>query len=100
REALREMELDLQEGADVLMVKPALPYLDIISRARQRFHAPIAAYCVSGEYSMIEAAAANGWLDRERAVMEALLGIKRAGADVIVTYHALEAARMLREGWK
>jgi porphobilinogen synthase len=98
REALREMELDLEEGADILMVKPALPYLDVIALARQRFHAPLAAYSVSGEYAMLEAAAANGWLDRERAIMEALLGIKRAGADIIITYHALEAARLIREG--
>lgn len=98
REALREMEADLAEGADILIVKPALPYLDILSKARDQFRAPIAAYNVSGEYSMLKAAAANGWIDEGRAVLETLICIKRAGADLIVTYHALEAARALKGG--
>lgn len=92
REALREMELDLQEGADALMVKPALPYLDILSAARQSFDVPLAAYHVSGEYAMIHAAAANGWIDGERAMEEALISIARAGADWIITYAAKEVA--------
>lgn len=96
REALREAALDVAEGADFLMVKPALPYLDIIRRVRDAFpELPLAAYNVSGEYAMIKAAAANGWLNEEQAVLEALLGIKRAGADLIITYHALDAARWL-----
>jgi porphobilinogen synthase len=95
REALREMQLDLEEGADMLMVKPALPYLDIIARARRRFEVPIAAYQVSGEFSMIMAAAERGWIDRERAMMESLIAIRRAGADIILTYFAREAARTL-----
>ena len=96
REAMREIELDVNEGADAIMVKPALPYLDIIARARRRFDLPLAAYNVSGEYAMVKAAAHAGWLDEERVVLEALTGIKRAGADIILTYHALEAARWLR----
>ena len=96
REAMREIELDVNEGADAIMVKPALPYLDIIARARWRFDLPLAAYNVSGEYAMVKAAAQAGWLDEERVVLEALTGIKRAGADIILTYHALEAARWLR----
>ncbi len=92
REAFREMELDLQEGADALMIKPALPYLDILYAARQRFDVPLAAYHVSGEYSMIHAAAANGWIDGVRAMEEALLSIARAGADWIITYAAKEMA--------
>ena len=95
REALREIELDIEEGADIVMVKPALPYLDIIRRARQRFDVPLAAYQVSGEFSMIVAAAQNGWLDRERAILETLTAIRRAGADIILTYFAKEAARLL-----
>jgi porphobilinogen synthase len=99
REALREAALDVAEGADCLMVKPALPYLDIIRRLRDQFpELPLAAYNVSGEYAMIKAAAANGWLDERGAVLEALTGIKRAGADLIITYHALEAARWLQQG--
>ncbi len=94
-EAIREMELDLDEGADMLMVKPALPYLDIIHEARARFPVPIAAYQVSGEFSMIMAAARNGWIDQERAMMESLTSIHRAGADVILTYFAKDAARLL-----
>ncbi|MCH8190103.1 MAG: porphobilinogen synthase [Chloroflexi bacterium] len=96
REAMREIELDIQEGADVIMVKPALPYLDVIARARDRFDLPLAAYSVSGEYAMLKAAAQNGWLDERNAVLEALTGIKRAGADIILTYHAKDAARWLR----
>jgi porphobilinogen synthase len=98
REALREVELDLREGADILMVKPALPYLDVLARVRDRWDAPLAAYNVSGEYAMLKAAAANGWLDERRATLELLTGIKRAGADIILTYHAPEAARWLAEG--
>jgi len=95
REAMREIELDLQEGADMIMVKPAMPYLDIIRMARDRFDVPLAAYQVSGEFSMIVAAARNGWVDRERIVMESLTAIKRAGANTILTYFAKEAARLL-----
>lgn len=95
REALQEIALDIQEGADMIMVKPALAYLDIIARARQAFGLPIAAYNVSGEYSMVKAAARAGWLDEQRVVMEILTAIKRAGADIIITYHAKEAARWL-----
>jgi porphobilinogen synthase len=98
REALREVELDVAEGADIVMVKPALPYLDVLARVRDRWGLPVAAYNVSGEYAMIKAAAANGWLDERRAVMEALTGIRRAGADVIISYHALDAAQWLMEG--
>ncbi len=95
REALREIELDIKEGADIVMVKPALPYLDIISKARQMTKLPIAAYNVSGEYSMVKAAAANGWIDERRVVLESLTGIFRAGADLIITYHARDVARWL-----
>ena len=95
REALREMELDLEEGADILMVKPAMPYLDILRAARDKFGVPLAAYQVSGEFSMIVAAARNGWLERERAVLESLTAIRRAGADIIITYFAREAARLI-----
>jgi len=98
REALREAALDVQEGADFLMVKPALPYLDVIRLLRDRFpEHPLAAYNVSGEYAMLKAAAANGWLDEKSAVIEALTGIRRAGADLVITYHAKEAARWLTE---
>ncbi len=97
REALREVALDLEEGADMVMVKPALPYLDIIHRVRDRFDVPVAAYNVSGEYSMVKAAARNGWIDEQRVVMEILTGIQRAGADIILTYHAKDAARWLKE---
>lgn len=96
REALREIDLDVEEGADIIMVKPAMPYLDIISAARERTLLPIAAYQVSGEYSMIKAAAQAGWLDERRAMMESLLSIKRAGADIILTYFAKDAAGLLR----
>ena len=95
REALKEIATDIQEGADIVMVKPAMPYLDILSRARRLFNVPLAAYQVSGEYSMIEAAARNGWIDRERTIMEATVAIKRAGADIIITYYAQELARIL-----
>ncbi|MDT8438658.1 MAG: porphobilinogen synthase [Wenzhouxiangellaceae bacterium] len=96
-EALREVELDLDEGADWVMVKPALPYLDIVSDVKAEFGVPTFAYNVSGEYAMLKAAAANGWLDERKVVLEALTAIKRAGADGILTYHALEAAEWLRE---
>jgi porphobilinogen synthase len=95
-EAVREAELDLEEGADMLMVKPALPYLDVVRRVKDATGAPVAAYHVSGEYSMLKAAAANGWIDERAAVVEALTSIRRAGADVIVTYYAKEAAAWLR----
>ena len=97
REALREAEQDVAEGADILMVKPALAYLDVISKVRATFNHPIAAYNVSGEYSMVKAAASRGWIDERKIVMEILTSIKRAGADVIMTYHAKDAARWLRE---
>jgi len=96
REALREIELDISEGADIVMVKPALPYLDVIAAARRLTRLPIAAYQVSGEYSMIKAAGHAGWLDESRAMMESLLAIRRAGADMILTYFAKDAARLLR----
>ena len=95
REALREIELDLEEGADMIMVKPAMPYLDIIRQARDRFPAPLGAYQVSGEFSMIVAAARNGWLDLDRAILESLTSIRRAGADFILTYFAPRAAQLL-----
>ena len=95
-EAMREIALDLDEGADIVMVKPALPYLDLIYRAKHEFNVPIAAYNVSGEYSMIRAAGINGWLDEERATMEMLTAIKRAGADLILTYFATQVAQRLR----
>jgi porphobilinogen synthase len=96
REALREISLDLEEGADVVMIKPALTYLDVISRVRYTFDVPVAAYNVSGEYAMVVAAAEKGWLDRDRAMMEMLLSIRRAGADMILTYFAKDAAAYLR----
>jgi porphobilinogen synthase len=95
-ESLREVGLDLDQGADIVMVKPALPYLDILSQVAQLSPVPVAAYQVSGEYAQIEAAAACGWIDRERVMMESLLSIRRAGAQIILTYYALEAARLLR----
>ena len=95
REAMREIEADVEEGADMIMVKPALPYLDVIAAARERFDLPLAAYQVSGEFAMIEAAARNHWIDRERVMMESLVSIQRAGAGIIVTYYAREAARLL-----
>lgn len=96
-EALREVALDLAEGADVVMVKPALPYLDIIRRVKDRFHVPVAAYNVSGEYALVKAASQRGWIDEKRIVFEVLTSIKRAGADMILTYHAREVAEWLRE---
>jgi porphobilinogen synthase len=95
REAMREIELDIEEGADMIMVKPAMPYLDVIAAARDRFDLPLAAYQVSGEYAMIEAAARNQWIDRERVMIESLLCIRRAGASMILTYYAKEAAKLL-----
>jgi porphobilinogen synthase len=95
REAMREIETDLEEGADMIMVKPALPYLDVIAAARERFDVPLAAYQVSGEYAMIEAAARNNWIDRDRVMMESLISIRRAGAQIILTYFAKDAARLL-----
>jgi porphobilinogen synthase len=97
REALREIDLDIEEGADLVMVKPALAYLDLIRAARERVDLPLVAYNVSGEYAMIKAASANGWLDGRRATLEALTGIRRAGADLIISYHAKEVARWLRD---
>ncbi|HMW88887.1 MAG TPA: porphobilinogen synthase [Candidatus Obscuribacter sp.] len=96
REAMREIELDIEEGADIVMVKPAMPYLDLISEARYITKLPVAAYNVSGEYSMVKAAAANGWIDEKRVVMELLTGIVRAGADLIITYHAKDVAEWLK----
>ena len=95
REAMREIELDLEEGADMIMVKPAMPYLDVLHEARLRFDVPLSAYQVSGEYAMIKAAALNGWIDYERVMMESLLCIQRAGASITLTYFAKEAARLL-----
>jgi len=96
-EAMREISLDIEEGADIIMVKPALPYLDIIQKAKDRFNLPIAAYNVSGEFSMIKAAASLGWIDGDRAMLETLTSIKRAGADIIITYFAQEIARLLQD---
>ena len=98
-EAIREVALDIEEGADMVMVKPALPYLDIIRRVKEKFDHPLAAYNVSGEYAMLKAAALNGWLDEERVMLEALTSIKRAGVDLILTYFAKDAARILEKGW-
>ena len=95
REAMREIELDLEEGADMIMVKPAMPYLDVIRQARDRFEVPLGAYQVSGEFSMLVAAIQRGWLDRDRAILESLTSIRRAGADFILTYFAKDAARLL-----
>jgi porphobilinogen synthase len=95
-EALHEVEQDIEEGADIVMVKPALPYLDVITRVKERFGYPTAAYQVSGEYAMLKAAARNGWIDERRAMLESLTAIRRAGADIIITYYAREAARVLR----
>jgi len=99
-QALREVAIDLEEGADMVMVKPALPYLDVIRRVRDTFGAPTAAYQVSGEYSMIKAAGERGWIDEPRVMMETLLSIKRAGASMILTYYAREAAKLLAKGWE
>ncbi len=95
REAMREIEADIEEGADMIMVKPAMPYLDVIAAARERFELPLAAYQVSGEYAMIEAAARNGWIERDRVMMESLVSIRRAGASIILTYYAKDAAKLL-----
>jgi len=97
-EAMREVALDVDEGADIVMVKPALPYLDVVARVKADFGLPVAAYSVSGEYAMIRAAGQLGWLDEERAMLEALTGIRRAGADIIITYFAKDAARLLEQG--
>jgi porphobilinogen synthase len=97
-EAVREVALDLAEGADLVMVKPALAYLDIVRRVKEVFGVPVAAYNVSGEYAMVKAAARNGWIDERRVVMETLTGFKRAGADMILTYHAPDVARWLKQG--
>jgi porphobilinogen synthase len=97
-EALREVELDLAEGADMVMVKPALSYLDIIRRVKDSFRVPVAAYNVSGEFAMVKAAAQKGWIDERRVALEILTSIKRAGADLILTYHARDAARWLKQG--
>jgi porphobilinogen synthase len=96
-QAMREVELDLAEGADMVMVKPGLAYMDIVHRVKQRFGVPTAVYNVSGEYAMVKAAAARGWIDERRVVLETLTGFKRAGADFLLTYHALDAAHWLRE---
>jgi porphobilinogen synthase len=97
-EAMREVALDVDEGADIVMVKPALPYLDVIARVKGEFGLPVAAYSVSGEYAMLKAAGQLGWLDEERAMLEALTGIRRAGADIIITYFAKDAARLIEQG--
>ena len=97
-EAMREVALDVDEGADIVMVKPALPYLDVIARVKGEFGLPVAAYSVSGEYAMIRAAGQLGWLDEERAMVEALTGIRRAGADIIITYFAKDLARLIEQG--
>jgi porphobilinogen synthase len=97
-EALREVGLDLQEGADMVMVKPGMPYLDIVRRVKDEFRAPTYVYQVSGEYAMLMAAARNGWLDERKVIMESLLAFKRAGADGVLTYFALQVARWLKEG--
>jgi porphobilinogen synthase len=98
-EALREVELDIQEGADVVMVKPAMSYCDIIRRVKDTFKVPVAAYNVSGEYAMVKAAAKQGWIDHDRVMMEILVSIKRAGADIIISYHAIEAAKLIAKGY-
>src|SRR5438105_1003019 len=97
-EALREVALDIQEGADIVMVKPALAYLDVLHRVKTEFGYPTAAYAVSGEYSMVKAAAANGWIDERAVTLETLLAMRRAGADIVITYAAADAARWLKEG--
>jgi porphobilinogen synthase len=96
-EALREVALDIAEGADMVMVKPGMPYLDVVRRVKDEFKIPTFAYQVSGEYAMLQAAAQNGWLDREAVILESLLAFKRAGADGVLTYFAVEAARLLRK---
>lgn len=96
REAMKEVELDLAEGADIIMVKPALAYLDVVRQVRDSINRPVAVYNVSGEYAMVKAAAANGWIDEKRIVLETLTSMKRAGADIIITYHAMDAAKWLK----
>ena len=93
---MKEVELDLAEGADIIMVKPALAYLDVVRQVRDRISRPVAVYNVSGEYAMVKAAAANGWIDEKRIVLETLTSMKRAGADIIITYHAIDAAKWLK----
>src|SRR5512138_775036 len=100
REAIREAQMDIEEGADIIMVKPGLPYLDIVRDLRNEFDLPVAVYNVSGEYSMIKAAASMGWIDEERVIMETMLAFKRAGADLILTYHAVEVAKLLHKGYE
>jgi porphobilinogen synthase len=95
---MKEVELDLAEGADIIMVKPALAYLDVVRAVRESIDRPVAVYNVSGEYAMVKAAAANGWIEEKHIVLETLLGMKRAGADIIITYHAMDVAKWLREG--
>ena len=95
REALKEVELDIDEGADIIMIKPALAYLDIVRKVRDKINHPVAVYNVSGEYAMVKAAAQNGWIDGQRIILENLTSMKRAGADIIITYHAIEAAEIL-----
>jgi porphobilinogen synthase len=97
-EAIREAAMDVEEGADILMVKPGLPYLDIVREVRNEFNLPVAVYNVSGEYSMVKAAARNGWIDEDRVVMETMTAFRRAGADLIITYHARDVARLLKKG--
>lgn len=97
REAMKEVDLDMEEGADIIMVKPALAYLDIVRQVRDRIDRPVAVYNVSGEYAMVKAAAANGWIDEKRIVMESLLSMKRAGADIIISYHSIDVAKWLKE---
>lgn len=97
REALKEVDLDMEEGADIIMVKPAMAYLDVVSKVREHINRPVATYNVSGEYAMVKAAARNGWIDEKRIVMESLTCMKRAGADIIITYHAIDAARWIKE---
>ncbi len=97
KEAAREALLDVEEGADIIMVKPALAYLDIVKTVKENINLPLAVYNVSGEYAMVKAAAANGWIDEKRIVLESLLGMKRAGANIIITYHAIDAAKWLHK---
>jgi len=99
-EAIREAQMDVEEGADIIMVKPGLPYLDIVREMRNEFNLPVAVYNVSGEYSMIKAAAKMGWIDEDRVTMETMLSFKRAGADLILTYHAVEVAKLLHKGYE
>ena len=97
REAMKEVDLDMEEGADIIMVKPALAYLDVVHQVRSRINRPVAVYNVSGEYAMVKAAAANGWIDEKRIVTESLLCMKRAGADIIISYHAIDVAKWIKE---